>query len=434
MNKIFLFSGLALVCVHASAQELNLKQAVSEAMGDSPVIQRSKSVVEESAWKRIEAYSGFLPTLNANGTVLADKKYVFNNITFGGNPAVVPLILPNSALYVNANLPLFDGFASTNTLRSAQAFEKASASEYEWSRFETQRSVTMQFYRAIAAKTLRDVAEQNVKMLEDHLKDARLFLKAGVSTKYDVLQVEVRVSFAKTELMNAEDNVEITQRQLAELMGHEVDMRPLEGSLPVLNPQSITRLEPENFSRRADISSLEHKLQSISYKESAASRFFVPKLALFGQYQFYNNLNNNITDTDSYRNAYQVGLNLTWNLFDGMTSIARSKQSVEQTYQTQKNLRMAKIKAQKDLDIWKRKYLYYCNVYLARNEDVSKANESIRLAREAIKVGSKTNTDLLDAESELFQAQAGVVNSQIGAIESLINLEIASGQQLYDFI
>lgn len=434
MKKLSLYLGVSLITVHSYAQELDLKQAVTEAMGDSPIIQRSKSTVEESAWKRVEAYSGFLPSISANGTILADKKYVFNNINFGGNPAVVPLILPNSALYMNATLPIFDGFASTNTLRAAQAFEKATASEYEWTRFETQRSVTMQFYRAIAAKTLRDVAEQNVKMLEDHLKDARLFLKAGVSTKYDVLQVEVRVSFAKTELMNAEDNVEITQRQLSELMGHEVDARPLAGALPVLNTHVISRLESENFSRRSDIASLEQKLQATSFRESAASRFFVPKLALFGQYQFYNNLNNNITDTDYYRNAYQVGLNLTWNIFDGMSSLARSKQSVEQSYQSQKNLRIAKIKAQKDLDIWKRKYLYFCNVYLARNEDVGKANESIRLAREAIKVGSKTNTDLLDAESELFQAQAGVVNSQIGAIESLINLEIASGQQLYDFL
>jgi outer membrane protein TolC len=124
---------------------------------------------------------------------------------------------------------------------------------------------------------------------------------------------------------------------------------------------------------------------------------------------------------------------LTWNIFDGMTSIAKSKESIEQKYQAEKTLRQAELKAQRDFDYWKRKYVYFCSVYEARKNDIVKAEESVRLSREGQKVGARTNTDVLDAEAELFRARAGAVNAQIGAIEAIVNLELSSGEKLVQF-
>ena len=64
---------------------------------------------------------------------------------------------------------------------------------------------------------------------------------------------------------------------------------------------------------------------------------------------------------------------------------------------------------------------------------MQKATESLRLVKEGRRVGARTNTEFLDTETELFRAQAGQVNSQIGAVEALINLELATGQKLYNF-
>ena len=162
-------------------------------------------------------------------------------------------------------------------------------------------------------------------------------------------------------------------------------------------------------------------------------RYWVPRINAFGQYQYYNNLNDRFDDRERYREAYQIGVQLNWNLFDGMVSIAKSKQSIEQKYQAEKALRIAQIKAQQDASFWKRKYLYYCSIYKSRTADVSKSTESLRLAKEGRRVGARTNTDLLDTETELFRAQAAVVNAQVGAVEALINLELATGQKLYTF-
>jgi outer membrane protein TolC len=206
----------------------------------------------------------------------------------------------------------------------------------------------------------------------------------------------------------------------------------LQGHRPSLTPYFIKYLEAIYISKRKDITSLKLKSRALDQQESAAAAYWVPKVNLFGQYQYYNNRNDDLYDHENFRDAYQVGVTLTWNLFD-MSSIAKSKQSVETKYQTEKSLRMAQLRARQDFELWRRKFLYNCSVYRFRVNDVQKATESVRLAKEGRKVGARTNTDLLDAEGELFRARAGLVNAQIGSIEALINLELASGQKIYDF-
>lgn len=431
---IFLISILFAVIVTESAradESMTLQQAISEVDQSSPKVQRAKSVYEENSWKKTEAYAGYLPRVTASGNYLLGKNYLLTNVA--GFPNAIPQVIPTTIYTLNAELPLFDGFASTQRYQSALSMEHASKSDYEWTRFTTQREITLQFYKALGAKVLQQVAEKNVKTLEDHLKDVSLFKKAGISTNYDVLRVEVQVSEAKSELMNATDNVDISRNKLGESLGQEIEVRQPVGQLPVLSAELIKDVSSSDIYTRGDLQSLQEKVEAFDHLESAASRYLVPKISAFGQYQYYNNINDRFADKAAFRDAYQFGLNFTWNLFDGMVSIAKSKESVQQKYQADKALQMARIKGKQDFEIWKRKYVYNCAIYKSRLNDIEKTRENVRLAREGRRVGARTNTELLDAETDLFRAEAGAVNAQIGAVEALINLELAVGRKIYDF-
>jgi outer membrane protein TolC len=416
-----------------TAPALTLDQAVSELLRGSPRIERAQSAMNEASWHKVESYAGFLPVVSASANYLLSKKYLYTDIVFGGAPASIPAIVPTSIFALNAQWMLFDGLANVDRFRAAIAFERSSQDDFDWTQFQSERELILTFYKALAARELRDVAEQNLKTIEDHLRDVNSFRKAGLSTKYDELRVEVQRSEAQSELLNSSDNVEIAKNKLAELLGKESETRELAGALPALNESLLKNLGNRAREERKDLAALGEKTRALELQEAANGRFWVPKLGLFGQYQYYNNRNDTLSDWANYRSAYQLGLSLNWVFFDGLSSIAHSRESVEQRYQSQKSLRMAELKAGQDFEMWKRKYLYFCSVYRSRVGDVEKASESVRLAREGRRVGSRTNTELLDAESELFRARAGVVNSQIGAIEALINLELSTGQKLYDF-
>jgi outer membrane protein TolC len=429
----FAFFTAHLLASTSFAQELTVQQAISESAAHSPRLQKAKSAQEEVAWKKTEALNTFLPSVQASANYLFDKKYVFTDITLGGAPASVPGVVPTTNFAVTATYPLFEGMAGVRRYSSARSFSSAAQKEYDWAEFQLSREVILQFYRTLAAKELLQVAEQNLKTLQDHLRDVNLFKKAGISTNYDVLRVEVQVSEAESEVLNATDNLAVARLKLAEVMGLDKDERVLSGAWPAFNAKNTKDLQKESLSSRPDLQALELRTEGSQSLSKAAGSYWVPRLSVFGQYQYYNNRNDKYDDWDNFRNAYQVGLSMTWNLFDGMTSIARDHQAFEQAVQTEKTLVQARLKAQQDLEFWKRKYLYYGTVFKARQNDVVKAEESVRLARQGKKVGTRTDTDLLDAEAELFRARALMVNAQMGSLESLVNLELTTGRKYLNF-
>lgn len=415
--------------IHAT--EMPLKDAVQTALGQSPEVQSKASQVEEARWRKIESYSSWLPKIQASGNYLLDKKYVFTDIPFNGVMMSIPGIVPTSVFQLTGTIGLFDGFASTARAQAVSQLSRAAEDELRWSKFKLERTVVLEYYRALASRTLAKVAENNLKTLQDHLHDVQAFRRSGLSTNYDVLRVEVQVSEAEAEVMNTKDNVEVAATHLGQVLGQEDAVEPV-GKLPELKPELVSNVKTESTDR-ADIAALVKKVEGYDDLDSAANRHWIPRLGAFGNYQYYNNRNDGFDDWKNYRNAYQVGLSLTWDLFDGFASVAKHQQAVEQRVQAEKALRLTQLKAKEDGARWLRKFKYFCSVYKSRQSDVQKSEESVRLAQEGRKVGARTNTDLLDAEADLYRSQAGAITAQLGAIEALINLELSTGQALYNF-
>lgn len=423
LPAIFLTSSLA----HA----VTLQQAIDTGMGNSPKLQMMASQSREQSAKRLEAYSGFLPNVTAGATYLTNKNYLLTDVTLGGSQITIPQIIPTSNFTLTASLPLFDGFSNINRLSSASHFEEAAVLDLQWSKFQIEREITLYYFRAVAAKTLKTVAEQNVKTLEDHLKDVSLFKKSGLSTNYDVLRVEVQLSEAHSELLNSSDNVVLARGRLAEAMGVE-EVDEVVGDLP--NPATPKKeMTLASLQTRGDLKAMSEKTIGFDKLQSASGAYWVPRVSLFGQYSYYNNRNDTLTAWDKYRDGYQVGIALSWNLFDGLASISRNRQNIELKARADQGLTLARLHARQDFDLWSRKLLYFSSVYRSKMSDIDRSKEAVRLAREGRRVGVRTNTELLDAEIDLFRSQAGAVNAQLGALEAKISLELAAGQRVGDY-
>ncbi|MGZ3670079.1 MAG: TolC family protein [Bdellovibrionota bacterium] len=427
------FAFFLLLPLSTQAAALPLSQAVNEAEAQNPQLQKSSSELEELKWKHTEALSGFLPSVTGSASYLLDKRYAYLDIALGGSMLSIPQVVPTATYGLSGRLPIFDGWANVDRYRAAGDLVQAGTLGLDWTRFQLDRNVVLLYYKALGAKLLQDVAAQNLATLEDHLKDAQAFKKAGVSTNFDVLRVEVQVSEARSALIDAGDSVAVARQSLAEALGKTSEDRPLTGELPVLKPEILHALRERTDEERKDIQSLRARAGAMDKLEGAAGSHFVPKLFLFGDYQHYNNRDNSVWSSTAFREAYDVGIGLSWNIFDGLGSIAKSKEAIEERVQAEKTLDQAELHSVRDLELWKRKFLYFCQVYGSRQSDVEKARESVRLARAGRRVGARTNTDLLDAESDFNRAQAGLVNSQLGAIEALLNVELATGRHLYNF-
>lgn len=437
MDHMNVWSVLFLSCFGTStfAETIELSQAVQEAMTNSPRIKQSEMQAEGAKWKHTEAMAGHMPNVSANANYLTNKKYLLTDVSLPGSPTTlsIPQIIPTSVLALNASLPLFDGFATTSRVEATDQFSASTETDVEWQKFQLERDVTLAFYRSIAAEQLYAVARQNLKTLEDHLHDVRLFKTAGLSTHYDVLRVDVQTSEARSEVMNAEDNLQAARNRLAELMGKESETRIPKGELPIFNRSVLATAGQIKGVQRKDFSAMQLRIDGLDKMTSAARKHWSPKISLIGQYQYYNNVNDSPTDRSAFRNAYTTGIALTWVLFDGLASTSKVHESAAEKNEMEYALAQRKLRAHHDLEFWRRKLTYFLTLYESRVGDIAKSQESVRLAQVGQKAGARTNTDLLDAESELFRARASSVNAQIGSIEAMINLELAAGKQVFKF-
>jgi outer membrane protein TolC len=421
----------------ALAQEappsLTIENAVREGLGQSPDIQKAQAIQSETEWKHFEALgAGFLPKIEANAHHYFDTKYTITSINFG-SPMMFPGFYPTDSFGVDATLPLFSGLSGLRGLQAASLEEDAASAELEHQQFQLRLEIRLAFYKALAAAQLQDVASQDVKTLEDHLKQIETRKHGGVATNYDVLRVQVQLNEARANEIDAQDNFAIARQELTRLLGLKDDNRQLVGSLPVPDANRVKSLSLNGVpADRTDLRAMNLRAEAAHRLRQAKAAWYVPSISINGEYMWYNaqSFDQVIKDSGNYWNAYNVGVFLKWNLFDGGVSIAQDGQASDRMIQAEKTVQAEKLKVPYDFEYWKRRYVSNTDHYVSKKFDITRSEESVRLAKEEERAGTRTSTETLDAELDLFRAKAGVVNALVNAAEAQIRLEMALGREI----
>ncbi len=427
--KVLILSAACVFAQAASSAELSLSDSLKVAEDSSPEVRKADAVKDEAKWKKVEAFSVFLPKLNVLGSHLLDNKFMVEQVSFGGPPVSIELIQPYTIWSARADWMFFDGFANYDSYRANTLAASAAQKDADWTRFQVKQQTKMQFFKALSAVELEKVANQNVKTLQEHLDRAKAFRQSGAGTNFDVLRVEVQLNEAQSEKLNSQDNTILARQNLLNNLGVEDEGQNVAGDLPVPSVAKVSSLQKPTAVERLDYQAIQDRELSAHKAHLAAFKHWIPKFSLFAQADYYNNVSKGINEQD-YNNAYQVGLAMTWNIFDGFASTAKSAQADARQVQAAETTRQARLKNSYDFDFWKRRYMYSASLYQAKLVDVEKAQESVRLATQSFKAGTRTSSEVLDAELDLFRARAGVVNAQVNASEALVNLELALGKEL----
>lgn len=407
-----------------SAGPFSLDEAINKAMQQSPVLDQTRAAAERAQWQRTESLSGFLPSLSVSGHWLPLERNPlfegnFGTTTFSGIP-------PSSPIWdgeVILKLPVFDGLRNVDRLSSASHQGKAADLQLDWGTFSLRQQVRLAYASVLEAKELAVVAAQDVKDLEDHLRIVQDQLHAGVTTRVELLRVESQLSVASSDKTNADDEVKIRLRQLAQLMGEEDEQRDVEGSLPIPSDDDLKSIQSAQLGTRYDIDALGYQLEAATDTQRADAKWWMPNISLLGAYAA-------VTSQPVKLTTYALGLSLSFNIFDGLASYSRSKEAIESERIADKQQISSQLQAKTDFETYRRRYRYNLERYRARVDDVARATETVRLALAGFKAGTQTNTDVLDAEQDLFNARSTLIQAQYGALESLVRFELAVGRKV----
>lgn len=426
--------------VSDSTSTLTLDQAQKEALENSPVYRGAQDAEREAGWQQLEAVSkGFLPQVTVSGKQFFAEKYSQEGVNFLG-PSQYSAFLqnfPNTSLSLDASFDLFDGFGNIHKLDAANNSHEAKKILSDYALLQLQEDVRLKFYTALGAKILSDMADQNVKTLQDHLKIVQDQLDNGQATKYDVLRVDVQLSEAKSDQISAHDNVVLAREALTQSMGLKADERPLPGDLPTLDSDTVLKdVSGADYKDNPELKARQLQAMAASDQSAASgASLWIPKVSLIGEYQVYDSQDYNfqatqVINTGNYLNSYFFGATATWNILDGGESVAKANEADEQAKRAKDDYASAELQTPFNFDQWKRRLVSSLAVYKAKLTDVDEARESARLATVGFKAGTRTTTDVLDAELEEYRASAGVVQAQLDALDALINLELVTGKRL----
>ncbi len=431
---VFIFVILLFGFMSLQAKTISVDESLERTLQNQPQIQRAQAQRQEATWKKRESYSGYLPSLSLQSTYLTQKKYLYVDMTLGGNPTSVPQIVPTLNHNLNLSWLLFDGFANERKIDSAHRIEAAADLDVQWVKFSLQRQTLLRFYKSLSAKAMLEVSDQNLKTINDHLEKLREQKRIGTATAYDTMRMESQQSVAQSEKLEATHHYESSTLELAELMGNTEDLFDPVGEFPEFQNISLPIVDKIEIEKRADLKALKERSASAYSAAQAQSRHWIPRIYGIGQYQYYNNRTERVFYDADNREAYSAGFLLSWNLLDGGSSTSRSEQASAQALQAQKTLEITINKAHVDTLNWGRKFKTFITILNARRSDVKRATEALRLAEVGLQAGSRTSGDLLDAELDLFRARSGVVNAQFACLESLTQWELASGKSILNLI
>src|SRR5579864_5519705 len=106
---------------------------------------------------------------------------------------------------------------------------------------QTIANVKTQFYQVIVNRELIVVQEQSVNLLESQLKDQQNRFEAGTVPRFNVLQSEVALANARPQLIQARNDYNVAELNLARTLG--ITKETFVGNMPPINPVGVLTTE-----------------------------------------------------------------------------------------------------------------------------------------------------------------------------------------------
>ena len=445
---------------HVITGDLTLDHAVQAALAKNPEILKQLQEIERTRGQIIEVRALALPHLGVTSFFNYQDQRLIER---GGSGSFSPAFSGTSSSGNAASSNQQQGFSlgdkswnvsitakqvlySGGQVRAAMNIAKFTGeSSYYQLRDLIDKVIALtrtEFLDVLLNRALITVQEESIQLLSDQLKDQQNRFDAGTVPRFNVLRAEVALSNARPFLIRARNNYLISQLQLAKTLGldpgpqgkptfncvGQIDVP--ERPLGLLNALQLAK------ERRAFLKVQRQQILIAKEQIQVSLAGYKPRLDANGGYELRNTRLSD--ELDKVVDGWFYGITGSWNIFDGLETYGKVKQSRAQ-------LEAAKIVyddsvLQVELEVQQA----YANVQAAREtirsqqKNVEQALESLRLANERFAAGAGTQLDVLDARTALTQARTveiearAAYNKQLAEFDRVTATDTVYGESFKD--
>jgi outer membrane protein TolC len=419
---------LVFVCHPLLAQQdntLTLESAVKLALDRNERALATREYVASAEAQVARARAYFLPAINATGTYTRRPFEVRR--TVGSTEIVVQRFNALSGV-ASLNMTLFDS-KSIPALNAANSQEKSAIAAAAETRRQLSFEVGQAFLATLGVGQLLVASRNRYEFAKQTLDAARARYAAGLASVNDVTLAELEAATAEVGVTQTGGQLQTTTLEL----GHLLDApEAVHGTLVV--PEFLIQAAQQGESGNAEnlvAQAQERRLDLTSLRWLAkAQRALVldpllrwlPSLSLGGQFRYTNE-----SGLTGQATNWNVGMTLSWSVFDGLTRNADYKDRKAQAQVADLNVRASM--RQVEIDV--REALVSLDSQRASLKqaavahDVAKKNaaETAELYRQ----GLASALQVADANVRLFEAAVQLVSQRYGLGIAFLNLEAALG-------
>jgi outer membrane protein TolC len=414
--------------------ELSLNEAIELAEGLSPRLAEFRALVSRAEAGRQRAEAGKLPTLT---TQAGYRRY--NNVpewTVQQGPEEI-LVFPNLPNFWYATLsgsyPLYTGGRVESEVEAAEHTIAASNKDLDSQAADLELQVTSTYWQLVLAIEQERILGRSIESFEAHLFDARNRQEVGLAASNEALAVQTERDRAELRRLLAASAAKVQQDQLAVLLGLPVGTEIVptdEIDFDAEPGPALEALVDTALAQRAERQALQERIAAAKAKLEAATSLKKPIIAINGNMSYLNPDRRVVPPSDDFRFAWDIGIGLTYDIYDGGTRNGAADAALAELDATRRRLE------ELDRAIRTAVVQSYQNLLTARaaidvsEQAIASARENLRVTRDLYQEGLIPSSERLDAEVAELIAGLELTEARIQAQLARAGLHRAVGQPI----
>jgi outer membrane protein len=396
----------------------------------NPALAAGKAAVTTARSNRRVVTGEYLPSLGVassagRGTTVQGASGVTNGIP------VSSTVRPLDDLYgagISAAIPVFTGGRRGAERRSADAQQVAADAGLNATEYDVRLATKQAYFDVLRASELMDVATAQVTQAQLAMRDADSRLRAGTTTRSDVLRARVALATARDALATAGSQKTASQFALARTIGSDVpvDAAPVpdDDSLPL--PVSRDSLVRNAIGAAPVARAATAAAQSADAAITAARAQYLPTVLASGGYGW---MEQRSVDPRPL-GGWTLQLGISYPLFNGFqrgATVTRAEAEAAAAHSaavdTERGVRADAVKAYDDATVAAQR------IGFAR-EAVDAAREDLRVQELRYRAGASTFLDEVTSQLNLAQAETSLVQARYDYQIARATLERVLGREL----
>lgn len=426
-------------CIHlmAGAQTAyTLEQCKQLAKENNHTLSTAYSNLKQSEEQAKQAYTLFFPQVQALGLGMqSNKNLVEMDLDLPAEmAAMLPpgITLPSSVGMLKKGLlgsvsaiqPVFTGGRITIGNKLAKLGVEANRIQIESSEDEVELTTEQYFWNVVSFKEKLRTLQSLQTMLAQLEKDVSVAVKAGVTMRNDLLQVQLKENEVESGMLQVSNAISIFSQLLAQYIGAN-------GNIDVVSDINTETVPPLDLSVRRDHTAalaatpqyrlLEKNVESHQLMHTMKKGENLPSVGVGAAYS-YNNFMDKGRGVGTLFATVSVPISGWW----GGTHAVRKQRLALDDAKSQLQDSSEKLVINMN-NAWANVETSHKQLEIAK-KSIEQSEENLRLNNDFYKAGTTKLSDLLDAQSSYQQARDKFVDAYINYQTNLLKYRQATGQ------